>query len=226
VVIFDLFGTLIANYDRDHYLEVIEKMGEAAGVDPTEFRTLWRDFYVDRLTGVHPGESANIRWACDQMGVEVSPIQIERANQVYLDYAIPFLMTPRNGAIEMLKDLKSRGIRIGLLSDCGPWVPTNWKSSQFADQIDFPVYSCKAGVKKPDASLYHTAADGLGVSPAECVYVADGNGDELVIARQLGMEAIKITPWNEPGSTPDADNSNHWDGKIIDDLSEILNLFE
>ena len=30
-VIFDLFGTLIANYDRLHYYEVIEKMGEAAG---------------------------------------------------------------------------------------------------------------------------------------------------------------------------------------------------
>ena len=60
-VIFDLFGTLIANYDRNHYLDVIDNMATAAGADPAEFRTLWREHYVDRLTGVHPTESANIK---------------------------------------------------------------------------------------------------------------------------------------------------------------------
>jgi len=124
-VIFDLFGTLIANYDREHYLAVAEKMGEAAGAEPVEFRTIWRKYYVERLTGVFKTESENIRWVCEQLGHVASPEQVESANQVYLEFAMPFLATPRESSIEFLEGLKARGVRTGLLSDCGPWVPNH-----------------------------------------------------------------------------------------------------
>ena len=119
-VIFDLFGTLIANYDRNHYLEVIDNMGAAVGADPSEFRTLWRKHYVDRLTGVHATESANIQWVCDKLQVEADNRRIEQANQIYLDFAKPFLMDQREAAFETLKKLKERGIKTRLLSDCAP----------------------------------------------------------------------------------------------------------
>ncbi|MDG0867811.1 HAD hydrolase-like protein [Candidatus Lucifugimonas marina] len=225
-VVFDLFGTLIANYDRLHYYEVIERMGEAAGADPIEFRKRWYECYVERLTGVFATESENIQWVCDQLGVAPEPASIERSNQVYREFALPFLMTPRTSSVEMLTALKSRGIKTGLLSDCGPWVPANWADSPFADLIDFPVYSSMSGMKKPNATLYQNAARGLGVNPSECMYVADGNGEELVVARQLGMRAVKIEPWNEPGSAPDADYSNQWDGESVDALSELIEMID
>jgi putative hydrolase of the HAD superfamily len=193
-VIFDLFGTLIANYDRNHYLEVIDNMGAAVGADPAEFRTLWRKHYVDRLTGVHATESANIQWVYDKLQLEANNRQIEQANQIYLDFAKQFLMDQREAAFETLTKLKERGIKTGLLSDCGPWVPRNWSVSPFADLIDFPVYSSKSGMKNPNETLYQNATRGLGVQPSECAYVADGNGDELVAADQLGMRAVRITP--------------------------------
>ena len=221
-VIFDLFGTLIANYDRLHYYEVIERMGEAVGANPIEFRTRWRDCYVERLTGVFTDESENIRWVCEQMGIGATPASIERSNRVYLEFALPFLMAPRTSAVKMLGELRARGIKTGLLSDCGPWVPSNWEDSPFSVLIDYPVYSSLSGAKKPDPTLYESAAGGLGATPKECMYVADGNGEELVIARQLGMRAVKIEPWNEPGSAPDADYSNQWDGESVDALSELF----
>jgi putative hydrolase of the HAD superfamily len=223
-VIFDLFGTLIANYDREHYLAVAEKMGEAAGAEPVEFRTIWRKYYVERLTGVFKTESENIRWVCEQLGHVASPEQVESANQVYLEFAMPFLATPRESSIELLEGLKARGVRTGLLSDCGPWVPNHWDSSPFSKLIDFPVYSSKSGKKKPDESLYRNAANGLGVQPEEAMYVADGNGEELVVACRLGMRAVRITPWNAPGSTPDADYSHSWEHESVDALWEILEL--
>ena len=225
-VIFDLFGTLIANYDRDHYYGVIERMGDAAGADPIEFRSLWRKHYVERLTGVFTDESENILWVCEQLRLKADTKRIELANQVYLDFATPFLMAPRNSAVETLTGLKDQGLRTGLLSDCGPWVPKTWSSSPFTSLIDFPVYSSASGMKKPNPTLYRNAAHGLGAKLGDCMYVADGNGEELVIARQLGMRSVKIAPWNEPGSTPDADFSNHWDGEKIDDLSELLEMLD
>lgn len=225
-VIFDLFGTLIANYDRQHYLVVIEDMGIAVGADPAEFRSLWREFYVDRLTGVYPSESHNICWVCEQLKIDASNAQVDRSTQIYMDFAMPFLNVPRDSAIELLTGLKERGIKTGLLSDCGPWVPANWANSQFANLIDFPVYSSASGMKKPNVDLYRLAAKGLETSPENCMYVADGNGEELVVANQLGMRAVRITPWNEPGSAPDADYSNRWNGESVDDLSELLGMLD
>lgn len=46
----------------------------------------------------------------------------------------------------------------------------------------------------------------------------------MVIADQYGIRAIRITPYNAPGSTPDADFSNQWDGKLVNDLSKLIEL--
>jgi len=81
-VIFDLFGTLVANYRREHYLEVIENMGRAVDASPEAFRDLWREHYVDRLTGVHTTESDNIRWVCDQLEICPDDAQVTRSNEI------------------------------------------------------------------------------------------------------------------------------------------------
>ena len=223
-VVFDLFGTLIANYDRDHYISVIERMGNASGTNPIEFKKLWRQHYVDRLTGVHKSESHNIRWVCDQLNHRPSQEEVEAANQKYLEFALPFLTAPRKDSVNVLTELKSHGIKTGLLSDCGPWVANNWADSPFADLIDFPVFSCISGTKKPDERLYRDSATGLNVPPELIMYVADGNGQELIAAAEVGMRPVRITPWNSPGTSPDADFSTLWDGESIDGLSELLDL--
>ena len=130
-------------------------------------------------------------------------------------------MNARESAKDVLRELQTAGIKTGLISDCGPWVPNNWGNSPFADLIDFPVYSSFAGAKKPAISLYENATFGLGVQPEECLYVADGNGDELPAAESQGMRAVKITPWNAPGATPDA-HFTEWSGTTIDNLNELL----
>lgn len=225
-VIFDLFGTLIANYDRNHYQRVAGNMGEAVGADPGRFTEIWRGCYVERGTGVFDTEADNVRWVCDQMGVSATPQQVEDSGNVYLEYALPYLNSPRDGAIETLTELKNRGIKTGLLSDCGPWVPRNWADSPFASLVDYPVYSSTAGIKKPDIRVYELALRGLGVEAAHAMYVADGNGTELNAADQLGMRAVRIAPWNSPGSTPDADYSTPWEGESVDDLVNLLQMLD
>jgi len=149
-VIFDLFGTLIANYGREHYLEVIENMGRAVDAPPDAFRDLRRKHYVDRLTGVHKTESDNISWVCDQLGVHPNDAQVAASNEIYLEFARPFLMNARDSSKDVLREIQTAAIKTGLISDCGPWVPDNWASSPFAGLIDFPVYSSRCGAKKPE----------------------------------------------------------------------------
>ncbi|MDE0593141.1 MAG: hypothetical protein OSB68_07900 [Dehalococcoidia bacterium] len=46
----------------------------------------------------------------------------------------------------------------------------------------------------------------------------------MVIADQYGIRAIRITPYNAAGSTPDVDFSNQWDGELVDNLSKLIEL--
>jgi hypothetical protein len=47
-----------------------------------------------------------------------------------------------------------------------------------------------------------------------------------VVIAHLGMRSVRIKPCNAPGSTPEADFSNQWNGESIDDLSELIELLE
>ena len=53
------------------------------------------------------------------------------------------------------------------------------------------ILSYEAKLRKPDIRIYRKAADLLGVSPKECVFVGDGGSNELPGARAAGMEAIQ-----------------------------------
>ena len=45
---------------------------------------------------------------------------------------------------------------------------------------------------KPDPGIYLEACRLLGVAPAACLFVGDGNGRELDGAKGVGMEAVRI----------------------------------
>ena len=40
---------------------------------------------------------------------------------------------------------------------------------------------------KPDSDIYQHACKNLGVAPSDCIFIGDGNSDELQGAAQVGM---------------------------------------
>ncbi len=57
--------------------------------------------------------------------------------------------------------------------------------------FDLVVESSKVGCRKPDPRFYEIACRGLGVEPAECVFL-DDLGINLKPARAMGMTTIKV----------------------------------
>lgn len=76
---------------------------------------------------------------------------------------------------------------------------------EFGDAFDAMVISAEVGMMKPDAAIYHLAAERLGVQPGEAVFVDDmpRNVDG---ARAAGMHSIQFR------ST----------GQVIADLNRLL----
>lgn len=222
-VIFDLFGTLVDNFSAPQYRRILNDMCAILKTPRDDFRRLWAASFHDRCTGAHGDQRDSYRFICRELGIAVSDDQIEEAFQLRLAYTVKTLV-PRPDTLATLQELRSRGYGTALLSDCSGETPFAWPQTAFAPLMDVTVYSCVTGVLKPDPRLYMEAAAGLWVKPEECVYVGDGNNNELTGACKLSMRAILIRDPDEPKDIPNANRQDDWDGERIAYLSELLDL--
>ena len=117
----------------------------------------------------------------------------DRKNRTYvasLESMGPQDLLPGIG--DCLKDLKKRGIKIGLASssqNAGLIIKKLGRESYFEAMVD--PRSLSKG--KPDPEIYLKAAAALGLSPAKCVGVEDARAGIEAI-RAAGMTAIALGP--------------------------------
>ncbi|MFC1999027.1 HAD family hydrolase [Chloroflexota bacterium] len=93
----------------------------------------------------------------------------------------------------VLKELKTRGKKIALISNADVTEVAAWDESPIASLFDSTVFSCKVGYVKPEREIYESCLSELGVPASDCVYVGDGGSDELKGAKSLGMTTVMIT---------------------------------
>lgn len=119
-------------------------------------------------------------------------------------------MKPVSGAREVLAELRTRGLRIGVLSNTLPSIDRTLEALDLHDLVDVAVATCVIGTHKPDAGAYAHALEALGVLPQEVLFV-DDRIENVDAARQLGMKAALI---DLRGRDPQA----------IHDLRDVLDL--
>jgi HAD superfamily hydrolase (TIGR01509 family) len=176
--------------------ELVETVGltpaEWAAVDQRDRRwTVAFTEYLDWL-GVEPGAAAR--------ALELRTEMTRRA------------LVPVQGALPLLGELRRRGLRIGLISNCSSEVGELWEDSPFAGCFDAAVLSADVGLSKPDARIYRLALERLGAEPPDAIFVGDGESDELAGAEAAGMRAIQV------GSR------EGWHGERIDSLERLTAL--
>lgn len=92
--------------------------------------------------------------------------------------------------IEVLAILKDKNIKIGLISNADKIDCKYWQESRLFPFFDDAVFSCDAGLLKPDRRIYELALHNLNASPEECLFVGDGGSNELYGARLAGMKTV------------------------------------
>jgi putative hydrolase of the HAD superfamily len=222
-VIFDLFGTLIPGFPEVEYRQVLEKMAVALSVPPADFLKFWFASFNDSALGVLPGFEAKISQIGNKMGTHFTQDQISEASQMMSSYAVHCLQ-PRSGATQVLSQLKYKGLKLGLISDCFSDTPELWPTTSLAPLIDVPVFSCLVGIRKPDPRIYYIAVQQLGVRSQDCLYVGDGSSSELTGAVTAGMQAVQLYISGEKDAY--RVDRDIWDGKIILSLTEIMPLVD
>lgn len=226
-VVFDLWGTLVPQFDFAEFAASLRAMADAVGVDSDVFHQAWYDLWRERATGFFPTIQATLEHICAVNGGSPSEEQLDEGVRIRYAFTRAVLVgRPRPDAVATLEAIKARGLALGLVSNCSAEVPDIWPETAFAPLIDIPVFSCTVGIKKPDKRIYRMACEGLGVAPGECVYVGDGFDQELRGAKAVGMWPILMAPPNErPPDTIEWEGDT-WKGERIETLAQVIRLVQ
>jgi len=118
-------------------------------------------------------------------------------------------------AVEVLDELKSKGYRLGIIS--------NWDSSAraiiekhgFDRFFELIVISSEIGWEKPDVEIFNRAVDRAGAAPEQSIYVGDNYYDDAVGCRKAGLQPIIVNRYGSLG-IEEID-----DCPVIQDIREI-----
>lgn len=223
-VIFDLFGTLVDNWPVAALNDLHAWVAARLGAPAEPFIREWLDTWDARNRGDLPTLADNLCVICQRLGLpEPSPTLLAEIEQHRLQVARRMFVV-RPDAVPTLQSLKSRGLRLGMISDCSWEVPVVWRESPLAPLFDAAVFSVTARLKKPDRRIYELICQHLGVVACECAYVGDGGSRELSGAAAVGMRAIMIRTPHDQSSAVHRMDGEDWPGETISALSQLLDL--
>jgi putative hydrolase of the HAD superfamily len=221
-VIFDLYGTLVPEFPRSEFFATVDAMSLELGADPDAFRDAWNRTAIGRQTGAYPAIWDNVRAICEDLGLpEPSDAELERALAAR-DAMYGRWFHPRVGALETLRELRARGLPLGLISMCAPDTPAMWRASELGGTVDVEVFSSEVGLRKPDPSIYLYACERLGVEASSCLFCGDGAYGELTGAEAVGMTAVEIRDPTVDVTEQLRPEGEDWTGARVGDLRELL----
>jgi len=226
-VIFDLGGTLIYNFPVREGIKVLEQVASVFSVSSDDFIKLFYSTYNDGVLGVLKDTGTIIEYICEKLGIHPVNTQAKLATQILFDY-VKRSMIPLPDATEVLSHLKSSGYKIGLITNCTDDVVKVWQNMPFAPLFDITVFSCIVGMKKPDPRIYQIAMEQLRIEPQSCLYIGNGDNQELTGAAQVGMYPVLIRIPDEANIDVYRRNNegDKWDGPIITSLRDVITLVE
>jgi putative hydrolase of the HAD superfamily len=91
-----------------------------------------------------------------------------------------------------LKDLKSRGLILGLISNVERDLSATLRDLELPSWLDIVVTSLEAGFSKPQPEIFEEAMRQAGVQPSQAMYVGDQYQVDCVGADRAGMKGILI----------------------------------
>jgi putative hydrolase of the HAD superfamily len=106
------------------------------------------------------------------------------------DLEIESYLTPIEGTLEIARQLKAQGLRVGILSNDSHEMALARRRKHGFDALFDPILISSAiGQLKPSPGIYDSALERLGLEGERCLFI-DNREDNVEGARGRGMRAI------------------------------------
>lgn len=220
-VLFDFFGTLTCSARRG---PAHRTAADLLGCPPDVFVDVLDRTFYQRATGRLGTDEATLRWVCEQAGVRPSDEAL-RSAVAARHRAVRADIRLRAEAVSTLTALRRRGLRTGLVSDCTHELPAYLPHLPIDPLLDVRVLSVQVGRCKPDPELYRAACRRLGLTPAACLYVGDGDSQELTGAERAGLTAVRLASPDLAGHLV-LNRDDAWVGTKLESLTEVVDLVD
>ena len=175
------FGANLNPIDLEHGFraawKTVPRLPDTPGPRTDDGRTWWRDVVMQTL------ENAR---------VEVEPFG-DFFDAVYQEFTLPGVWRLEPGALEMLRDLRRAGFRLGIISNFDLRLREILKDVGVFDLFEQIVVSSQVGAEKPSARIFEEALRRFAVEPAELLHVGDEEKADGDGARALGIQAFILS---------------------------------
>lgn len=128
-------------------------------------------------------------------------------------------VSPEN--LEVLQQLRQRGLRLGLVSNAH-FLPAlmleDFERLGLSELFDAIVISSQVGVRKPHPEIFRRALAELELTPEETVFVGDKMREDVLGPKELGMRAVLTRQFRRE----EFDGAQQAPDYVIDSLHELV----
>lgn len=192
-VLVDVYETLVS-YDFESHTR---RLSELAGADLSAWQRAQIGLQPDFDSGLVTTDAAMTR-LLGECGVDADPALTERLARADAEW-MRSGVAPYPDAVPFLRELRARGKRIALVSNCGADTRPMLERMGLIELADETILSCEVGTPKPAPEIYFRALDALGADAAGAVMV-DDQPRYCAGAEAVGVRAIQIA---RNGAAPD-----------------------
>jgi putative hydrolase of the HAD superfamily len=224
-VIFDLFGTLVPKWSGREARANNAAIAECVGADPEAFQAAWDSTFHDREQGRHPTVGHAIRHILPRLGGEADSERLAEIDAMRR-HLHERRIVARDDVDDTLREIKRRGVALGLLSNVSPPGSEVFRRLQMSRHFAALVFSCEEGMEKPDPAIYERVLAEMGMKPERCLYVGDGGSRELTAAREVGMHPVLIRVDHEIEAEGWDEDAAEWTGPTIRSIREVLGFLK
>jgi HAD superfamily hydrolase (TIGR01509 family) len=177
LVVFDMYGTLVQIGDnRRPYHKLLrdlnltkDEIRLASMFALTESFSSFSEYVRKVRTGI-----SGIKCYEDDIAAEVASVNL------FPD------------AISTLEGLRDKGIAVGLISNlASPYVKPFFDLG-LDKYVDFPLFSCNVGLRKPDERIYERMLSHFGIEPHKALMIGDNPNSDVVVPKSLGMNSVLL----------------------------------
>jgi putative hydrolase of the HAD superfamily len=231
-ILFDMDDTILAysnNSDHSWQTVITSFVGRAGNIKPEALHKAVKESAAAYWSDPEKHRLGRLNLDVTRQQIVASALRQLDINDSYLahDIAIAYAVqreeaiAPFPGAIDTLRTLRERDVRLALLTNGSADVQRRRiEKHQLVSLFDYILIEGEFGAGKPDERVYLHALDQLKVLPKEAWMVGDNLEWEVVIPQRLGMFAV----WLDVVGKGLPESSSIHPDRIIRTLPELLTL--